>query len=804
MDTQFQLGLELTNILNPLTSAVSALGSLALAKAIKKGGSDVLTELELAKVLGRNSIEPGILLNFREIVARSGHAPLSRYVDIILDSGAGPTVRNALQNPELLAMVIQLSALCSMHEIDSLAHAIVEAMERNAKELKAGLDDVPDYLSLCGTLRVCKEDTIGFRWCDFYDAVERRIESSFDDVRSRKRSRINSTSWESARSADLKRPSIAIRILPFPVLQVLLMSIHTIQHFPEERILHIECTTGISSIIVWCYYILDLNVKLTFHGREIVFGKPSTNVFVRESPSKESFASLLHPNCQHEPLFTLSSGEGDPVLTPELRKPLRGFGRDMISQLGVDGENLDNYAKWVICQSIRVLSARTELKARLIPGQSLSKLRHSSAEWSNAETCGFTENKIISASTLLFDCVLAGEENFSDPDNCSAPLKRHTLDLSSLVVLLLALARVQPEDLVNCSDLPLSVPVQQQMRHGEPHVRAIADGSLREVEISLTTSFDVLSRFLQGSTFSRQRNQCSILVSACGWSIYFDSINGDDPAYTFASTLRVVRGIPTRDGVRRTRIVDGPTQLLFSPSDPIKLKTKWKRLMEIFPGVGVASRERALIGFQGSDAFQITQAFEWPYQGTIPRRHLLGFREMLDISQKFYQLSPCDCDSGPSDLQSVLEPFITCDDTLGEKTLFPKNDTLRTLFCLENGQVDVYSNRDSITRAPDREKSFTEWVFTRHSILECRQSFEAWLFYVSHKPASRWMQMSDMYPSLVTNCGKESLLLLRSPDTCLHCAFDVMNIFKDCIPCLPSSIPQAGHEVEHPTLFVLL
>lgn len=113
MSPQFQLGLELTNIFNPLTQAVSALGSLALIDAIKKGGSDALTELKLASILGRNAIDPIIEPHFKQVVAKSEKMVLSRYLeDIMLESGAGPTVQNALENKELFSMVIQLSALC--------------------------------------------------------------------------------------------------------------------------------------------------------------------------------------------------------------------------------------------------------------------------------------------------------------------------------------------------------------------------------------------------------------------------------------------------------------------------------------------------------------------------------------------------------------------------------------------------------------------------------------------------------------------------------------------------------------------
>lgn len=98
------------------------------------------------------------------------------------------------------------------------------------------------------------------------------------------------------------------------------------------------------------HHVLGLNVKLILQGHEIEFGQSSANVFIRESTSRESFASLLHPNSEHEPLFSISSGEGDPRIGPELRRKARGFGPEVIKRLGVGEKNARNYFDWVMYQ----------------------------------------------------------------------------------------------------------------------------------------------------------------------------------------------------------------------------------------------------------------------------------------------------------------------------------------------------------------------------------------------------------------------------------------------------------------------
>ena len=179
MPPQFQLSLELTNLLNPITSTISTLGSIALVKAIRDAGSDILTELELASWLGRNRIDPIILVHFRQAIRKTEQTKIAEYLEIVLHSGAGPTVLNALKNPELLSMVIQLSFLCSVFETDSLANGIVEAISENDKELSGRPGNVPNYSALCGTLRVCKQETVDFQWETLFLAVENKIGTVF-------------------------------------------------------------------------------------------------------------------------------------------------------------------------------------------------------------------------------------------------------------------------------------------------------------------------------------------------------------------------------------------------------------------------------------------------------------------------------------------------------------------------------------------------------------------------------------------------------------------------------------------------
>ena len=785
MNAQFQLGLELTNILTPLTSAVSALGSLAVARAIKQAGSDALTELELASFLGRNRIDASLQLHFRQIVGRTARTPLCRALDIVLDAGAGPTVQNALQNPELLSMVVQLSLLCSVYEESSLAQVIIEAIERNLKELKGDLGRVPHYPSLCGTLRVCKQETADFQWHHLFDAVEAKIASAF-----------NAHDAPDTSLEILKRPSIADRIMHFPVLQILLMCLHSLQYFPEERLLNIECQTGITTIIAWCYHVLGLSVKLTLCDREINFGDSTANVFIRESSYRESRASLLHPSNIHEPLFDLTSKEGDPRIGPDLRKPVRGYGNWAIKQSRsghVTKHVLQVHINWVISQSIKLFRERCSF-----PNPESAHLFPESMAWdqrrSNTECAGLTESQIVGAVGLLFDFEPVDEEAIKkNAFKSLAPTAQYLDGLSTLVDLVLSIARVETEDLENCSELPLSV---QTLRYMSSNAPASA-----HIDLGLEKAFDTLARYFQGPQLMEAMNSRSILVSNCGWSLYFNSINSSDPAEIIGSSLRIVRGVPARRNVKKSRVVDGPTTLKFSPSQGYRLQSGWNAWVPLFPGVSKSNRQQAFCGHEEPDAFQITQAWEWHYQGTTPRKHLLGLREMVRLCLKFVLFSPCHCKRDSMSIQDVAEIYLKHED-LGEKAS-AKSDGMvsRVIFGVDGSTITRFLDNDasqctssfSFTKT---KNDFKEYVFCAQTGSKDRPTSETWLFHVTDNPASRWMELCDINPQVLSLNQRASMLFLRGPDTCLRCAFEAI------VP--PKAPPPLQPNGEYCTVFVLL
>ena len=342
LPAQFQLGLELTNTVNPISQVVSAVGSLALIDSIRKSGSDTITEMKLASFIGRHLIDPAMKLYFREAIAKSDQSVISRYLDIVLESGSGPTVQEAIKNPALLSMVIQLSALAFAHDGESLASAIVEAMERIVRESGSDVAMVPDYVALLGTLRACQQQTAGFRWASVYEAVEYKIKQTliaYANEGSRTTGRAKRRKLDT--SSPLIPPGVGNRCLSFPVVQALLMWLHSLQKISEHRLLHLRSDDGVSTIVVWCYHVLGLSVKVSLKGTSTCFGKEPSNILIEDASPKDVGASLINPADQHEPLFTLANVDHNPETGYERRAEAYGFGQNVLKVARLTEEESD-------------------------------------------------------------------------------------------------------------------------------------------------------------------------------------------------------------------------------------------------------------------------------------------------------------------------------------------------------------------------------------------------------------------------------------------------------------------------------
>ena len=753
LPVQFQLGLELTNIVNPISQAISALGSLALMDAINKSGSDALTELKLASLIGKHRIDPVIKFHFREVVQKPEQSVISRYIDITLASGAGPTVQEALKNPALFSMVIQLSALAFAHQDESLAFATVEAIERIVEASRSENVSVPDYPSLLGTVRACQQQTAAFQWASLFEAVERKIEAAAANAQdSGTPAHVDETKIIPRGLPATEHASFTNRAIPFTAFQSLLMWLQTLQNFPRNRLLHLRCDTGISTIVVWCHHVLGLSVSVSLSNFTICFGGPPSNIIVTGSDADHAGASLMDPEMNSEPLFTLD-GENNHIavqMGSEHRVPAYGFGCEAFRYVGIAEAEWPFCTHWVMAH---VLSPPTS-----------SHLYPYPRETAHDHLIQLSKERLIHAGQFLFALDHVDEpllDELIGTASTDVPLiLRH--NWQRLVALLYTFATIQQRDLHQCSDMPLSLTIYQRLNDEDDRLFYLMRPNASS---HLWRSFNMLSHLLLGHYYSDAYAKPAVLISGLGWSIFFDVVDAVDPSGVSTDSIRVMRGVPARRGVRKMRIIDGPSeQRLSSQVTVAKLRVTKSLEITYFPGLSTASKGVSLVG-QRDDAFQVTQNFEWCSLDGGKQTYRLGVREMQNSCLKARRLLPCHCTHTGRNFERWSESR-----AFGRA---PHN------FDQPNGGVrdadlevyeDCWPDGDA-TRASNRER-----VFVGRSFVEIENNIhpppkDAWFFYVTENPAARWLQLEHM-----TSYAFNDALHIRGRDTCFDCACKIRTL----------------------------
>ena len=746
MDAQFQLGFELTNILNPASQAVSTISSIASIDAVRKAGSDVITEIKLASLLGRFRIDPIVETHFRQAVAKSERTLISRYLEIFLEPGAGPTVQNALKDTALFSMIVQMSLLCSVHEHQPLANAMVKAAERNVRDFKGDPKAVPDFVSLLGTMRVIQRETVAFQWSGFFDSVERAIQDSLSNASPRpkpvgKRRKPNKTS-----ALNVDRHSIEDRGLPFPVLQALLLALDSLQHFDEERQIHIECGTGITTLVVWCFHVLGLSVKVSIEDHEIIFGNEPFNVSIKEIVMMKSSVSLIVPLSQDQPLFTLESSEGDPKIGPELRAKLLNFGRAALMEADVGTRDMVRACHMVIAGALAALNRNCSCFESRESRRRLSETHEAHCNRGPRRFPG--KFRILAAARKLFGLHEIDEKLLKEINRSQATPKARKA-YTHLVPLLLSLSRIHHQDLERCAEVPFSIKVYLERLNSETSHSRLFDMEFPDV----TESFGILANYLLGNKYSDSFIEQALLVSDRGWSLFFDVIDATDPSDVSICNLRMLAGVPSiedasKDRVIKDRILDGPTELSFSYSKPTILHRN-DSSVKFFSGVSTARRGNSLVGFCDNDAFLATQSFTWKFRGTEAKVHILGFREMLELCNDFTWLSPCTCD---------------------DKTRKIKYRKDGKPFHLKGSDVHEISPSDLVYHELSNSEYAVSLLPLPYAEGSDNNDEATWMFHVTGNPAARWLQMDDMVRNNLFWEKKERHNFIRGHETCVKCA----------------------------------
>ena len=732
MAVPFQIGFELTSLVKPFIQGALA---LTLAERVQRAGSDLTTERKLEVFLGRHRIDRIVEFHFKHAVKKSDRTLVSKVLELALESGSGPTVQEALNKPALFSTIMQLSALAFAHNHDDLANGIVNAVEHILQTTGVPLENAPDYGSLVLTIIACQQQTAAFHWSSVFEDIERKILSVIQS--------------KGARS-NFKAKDIVERALPFPVLQSFMMWLEKVQSLPENRLLHVRCNSGISTAVVWSHYILGLDVLVRVEEVDIKFGDgAATVVIVSTSSLLDAEVSLLDASCPDEPLYTLSSNMEDIMIGSDIRADACGFGMKILEHLLPDDEPARELsARWIISQGCNLLEGNRP-KAYPIHLPHIRK-------------------GILTAGAFLFAINQDGME----------PIRAHGSDVAvrynareslrdksceALVALLISFARIP--FLENCARMPLSIDVFLHLQEENLDLLAYREANpvCREPSIYIRdniASYRLLSMLLLGRSYSKDYIWPSCLVSSWGWSIILDAVDAQDPDHVLTETVRVLFGVPSRRGVTKRRILNGPKVVeaeLTGIENPQLGQSP--NLVPLFPGELQVANGKLFVGHEGQASISAVQPFILKHPSLNKRggKLNLGLQELHELCTRFHRLPPCQCAEVKLTLTSIVGNSI---EISLPKTEHEPSKVLSFLW--ERKWPENSSPADSNTQV----------VVARANIQRKRFScgIDVWFFARAGTPPARWAQLIGLcYPEF--NAVTETYSHYRKhSECCFPCA----------------------------------
>ena len=626
--TQFSLSLELSRVISPIVGIASR-HLLSFMRELQNSGSSIATEYTLAEVIGSNSIEAGFARNFKNIVTPSHKHRLLDLVELVLEAGAGPTVRHSLgiDAAPYFSMVVQLSLLTYAHEASSLATSLAKALEQR-KGGSAEEQEVIGFTALLGTLKCCRQQTSNYPW----EGIFANVEVEFEDV------------------LDLRDPHES-RSIPHVILGTLLDSLTVVHRWREHHFLEIRTSPGIVTLVVWAHHVLGLTVEvLTDRGTHRV-GQGVGQVLI-DSRTCEGTSVLpevvLFNEFQEIDFRAVADPMEHPRLEPACRHPLQGYGSRVI------GLELDDPA---LAQEIILQVMKCCL--RLVIDGSAEQAKEEAVHTGN----NFIPSKqrIIAVGKMLFpvEVTLLSHLNVSmedsrlgeeDPCSEASPTFRTAQQSKELAGKLQQLKRLlchivlslsMINNLEYCCLVPLSLrsllPKQRYHRIRRPTVR---------------DAFETIAILLRGEIPDKEVLESAAVISSWGWSLCVDSIYAKDPGL-IRPDLTIIPGVPSHLGKRKEWILDdtisgGSLGFTTEGDDSLDLISSYKTVGRSGDMIAVDSPMRPSASKYGINdtndfAFMVYKKFTCTSSSSNASAFArLGFRYMQELFWKSSYTTSCE------------------------------------------------------------------------------------------------------------------------------------------------------------------
>ena len=535
---QFSLSVELSNLvpLAPIVNLASR-SMLEVVRGLHKSGSDLATEHDLAEILGRSYIEPRFVRNFKNAVRESTIRKLSGIAELVLEAGAGPTVRNAVGDAAMFSMVVQLSLLLWAHHTRSLATGLTKALEAR----NSSVQNAPRLEDIMGTLRCISQQTTGFMWELVFAAVDAKLREELEIL-----------------TADLTRA------IPQVVLRTLLDALPAVQRFPESHTLLIRTTEGVATLIVWAHHVLGLTVEARSDGHVLKFGQGPPAVQIDRGSFNERIknSEVVLLNETEDVIFQATvDALNDPELEPAAHHTLEGYGSIAVQSA---------FEERV---SIRGLATRIIQSCLLIVEEGAQKQVESNSDITGG-TIIASQQRILTIGRMMFpayDISLENVEGLPDriclasadwstdevraivltlnytPDSYHMVLKYLRPVVKKICHIILALSTVR--NIQDCREVPLST-----MTLPKETYQVVGLLNVEQAFETLAYLFMGYSKYSESADHKGEIKR-AVVISHRGWSLCISSIGAPDPGMLY-SEVAIVRGVPTRGGDRREWIQD--------------------------------------------------------------------------------------------------------------------------------------------------------------------------------------------------------------------------------------------------------
>ncbi|CAI6336553.1 unnamed protein product [Periconia digitata] len=569
MNAQVQLAVELTRIFPVDRIIDSAYNSIInFARDLRKTGSDLLVEEELANIFGRGRINDELRDKFKAEVLKDNQVISFRSPDgstsgLVLDSRPGPTLERALRKDDtraFLATVIQVSLLVWMHERETLATALSQCMEARHQAGVSGATESPGIAAIQGMFEACSSQAGTFPWSYYTHQIELCIAQRDPQYRHDK---YNTT----------LTPRLLLACIDY---------LYILQRLPEDRRMVVNSRQGFITLIVWGHYVLDLSVRVSgLPGGDLMFGnhhKGFPQVVINYSGSDTS-----------DPDICLFDAKTRLVLTPEEpghtiiesceRLPLKDYGTTLIWRLfnvhNTTAKNSPIYSdavEYVIALALTALPRINRFHHDL-------DTKNDGAR-SSPSSLSIHRWQILSAAKICFASV---DYSIPEIESYVQTLKRHKqmfaidpppsllkhweyeleiikksqraepkLTLHALSFLVIVLASVTGID--GCGEVPLvadihplSSRIPYHGAHQDDGSYVLSSGSLLDTLVAMMST--KLHSIIHGQEF---------MVSEHGWTVFLSSFEAEDPSLVVPERLLLRKGVPTKHATqeRRTRVRD--------------------------------------------------------------------------------------------------------------------------------------------------------------------------------------------------------------------------------------------------------